>query len=209
MFRYCVPNLTFPFPLSFFTIFLAERLSTTSDDQLVHITVDTRHLLSVMILRASSVIAAVVEEANTSSIVPESKLCRSSSFLAMPPPMPKLNRRASSSDGKASDLLSKAEDTKSKNRLHGLDILSTAAAELPIVSPDFRARALMKQPPDMPNLNLVLDESSSANSSITADEQDLSDLSPDQCASIVDDIFGDFDDHILSNEPPLKKLKTM
>lgn len=154
-----------------------------------------------MILQASSVIAAVVEEANTSSIVPESKLCRSSSFLAMPPPKPKLKRRHS-------DLLSQAEDTSSKNKMHGLDLLSSAAIELPIVSPDIRAK-YPQQPSGIPNLNLVLDENSSANSSITTtdvDQNDLSDLSAEQCAVIVDGIFGCFDD----DEPqPAKKLKSM
>jgi hypothetical protein len=39
-----------------------------------------------MIHQASDVVEDVVDEANTSSILSASKLCRSSSFLAMPPP---------------------------------------------------------------------------------------------------------------------------
>jgi hypothetical protein len=52
----------------------------------IDVELDTRQLLNCMIHQASDVVAAIVSQANTSEILPESKLSRSSSYLAMPPP---------------------------------------------------------------------------------------------------------------------------
>jgi len=201
--------------------------------ELVHITVDTMQLLSKMILQASTVVAAVVDGANTSSIVPESKLCRSSSFLAMPPPKPKVlpSRKLSSSDEMAGEGVAEAggngdshehhhHHDSYKSKMHGLDILGSAVVPaddeggLPIVSPDIRAMKSPTVAPCMPRLHLVRGVSSNTSSSRSScgsvDEQlqqDLSELSPDQCADIVDGIFGEFDDAIL-REPPAKRLKS-
>jgi len=68
----------------------------------------------------------------------------------------------------------------------GLDLLSKMAAELPIVSPDVSSLGSPVQ--SVPNLELEQDE----------------DLSFQQCADIVDCIFGEFDDAILMGPPPKK-----
>lgn len=212
---------------------------------MIHVEVDTRKLLSMMILQASSVVAAVVDEANTSSIIPESRLCRSSSFLAMPPPPPQkengINASCGSNHLASSDHKEGAEDdgdmlsravarSNPRLKMHGLDILSTAAEKatdvgedgpVPIVvSPDIRGKkisSLLHHPPGF-NLDFVQEEAGSATSSITASEdnlqqQDLSELSPDQCAVIVDCVFGGGgadDDQIPSDDlpPAAKRLKT-
>jgi hypothetical protein len=162
------------------------KMQGSSDDKIICINLDTYKLLTDMIHQASRVVAAVVDVANTASIVPESKLCRSSSFLAMPPPQAKARSKNPKSE------------PSSSSSSHGLDLLGKAAAELPIVSPDMSAlKARMLQ---VPSFNLVSEAESE-----TESEHDLSDLSPDQCADIVDGIFGEFDDAIL--EPPTKRNK--
>lgn len=129
-----------------------------------------------MILQASRVVAVVVDIANTSSIVPESKLSRSYSFLAMPPPKPQAKA------AQALEMLSAA-----------------AAAEEPmVVSPDMRS-LVSPLVPRFPNFDLSSEDEA-------ADvEQDLSELSPDECANIVDGIFGFFDESILGHQPSKKQ----
>lgn len=123
-----------------------------------------------MIDAASTVMAGVIDIANTESIVSNERLSRSESFLAMPPPPPKLEERS------------------------GLDLLSAAA--LNVVSPELKGSTTVCPVPQ-----LQLDEEDD-------DEDVVSHLSPDQCADIVDGIFGsDLDVPIMTMEPPLKKLK--
>lgn len=154
-----------------------------SSEDVVTIDLDTHKLLSEMIHQASRVVAAVVDVANTASIVPESKLCRSSSFLAMPPP-------------KAKNLQPKPNTS---GETVGLELLSQAAGGEPcVVSPDMRSKASRSL--QVPCLTLVSDAESEAET-----EPDLASLSPDQCADIVDGIFGEFDEAIL--EHPSKKHK--
>jgi hypothetical protein len=57
-----------------------------------------------MIHQASDVVEDVVDEANTSSILSASKLCRSSSFLAMPPPQGMTMRASGASPAPGANL---------------------------------------------------------------------------------------------------------
>ena len=129
-----------------------------------------------MMNQASRMAAIVVEMANGALSSPEKNLHRGDSFLAMPPPLPRIPSLHPEPDYDQG----------------GLDLLSKMAAELPIVSPDVSSLGSPVQP--VPNLELEEDE-------------DLSGLSADQCADIVDGVFGGFDDAILIG-PPQKKTKT-
>jgi len=97
---------------------------------------------------------------------------------------------------------------KGTGRLRGLDLLSCAASELPIVSPDIRGR-MSSSIPSIPILDLVPDDkgvNQDGQGPEEGAEQDVLLLSADECATIVDDIFGGMDDAILS-PPNTKKQK--
>lgn len=86
---------------------------------------------------------------------------------------------------------------REKTRTEGLELLAeaTAAKEMAVITPDLAAKNS--------NLEAVaplqLHEEEDCDASVD-------DLSVDQCVSLVDDLFGDFDD-ALSHGPPLKKAK--
>jgi hypothetical protein len=152
----------------------ATETSQASSSKVI-IDLDTHELLLEMIDQASLVVATVVELANTACIVPESKLCRSSSFLEMPPPLPK----------------------RRKPCMDALELLSQAAAGLvsisePTISCPVYSRASTE------HLVVVSDDET---------EQDLLQLSPDQCASIVDGVFKELDDDYFCLGPPAKRFK--
>ena len=70
----------------------------------------------------------------------------------------------------------------------GLDLLSKLAAERPIVSPDMGPTRICID--RVPSLDL---------------EDDVSELSPDQCADIIDGVLEDFDDTIFTQHPVKKQ----
>lgn len=82
----------------------------------------------------------------------------------------------------------------------GLELLSKAAAALPTVSPELSGRT---SPRPIPALRLELSCLSNHRK-----EEDVSEMSVDQCASIVDNIFGEgVDDSVFHYhmEPPAAK----
>lgn len=87
----------------------------------------------------------------------------------------------------------------------GLDMLCEAAAHVPVVSPDHKSK--LSPSKNVPCLSLddsvtVTDDSHSADED---DDEDVTNLSPDQCAHIVDDIFCVMDDAVLSR--PQKRAR--
>jgi hypothetical protein len=152
---------------------------STSQNNSTIIELDTKQLLSKMIHQASRVVAVVIELANTSSIVPESKLCRSSSFLVMPPPSTR------------------------PGQLKGLEMLSQVAAELDVKShaPSTLVWA-SHEPGLLAEQCLVVSDDE-----VEQGPSQLSHLSPEQCASIVDGVFGELDDDFCLG-PPAKRFKS-
>jgi hypothetical protein len=126
----------------------------------VIIDLDTRELLLQMVHQAALAVTAIVDYASSHQ---EVTLPRSASFLAMPPPvLPIVHRRN--------------EDTPRFFSIHaptmsGLDLLCSAAeAELPVVSPHFG-------PVVIDDLEDDYEEE---------EEEDVFNLSVDQCADIID-----------------------
>lgn len=134
-----------------------------------------------MMDQASLMVAQIVETTNDAFCVPEPKMERGESFVVMPPPMPR-KRSAPSA---------------------GLDLLSEAAVvkESVIITPDLNAKK--SDPTVIPALHLEADQDNHDDNECTAD---VDDLSLDQCASIIDDVFGAMDDALLRG-PCLKKSK--
>ena len=128
--------------------------------------------------QASLMVAEIVETTNEAFSVPEPKLQRGASFFVMPPPMPR--RQAPKA---------------------GLELLSEAAVgvkDTRVITPDLGAKA--SDISSVPALQLHQDEDHD-------EDTNVDDLSVDQCASIVDDVFGGMDDALLQG-PPLKKART-
>lgn len=153
----------------------------------VEIKLDTRHLLNEMVQQAALVVSAVVEIASNACNNGKHQISRSASFLAMPPPsMPIHNKRGVLPPTFASFLKANI------NGSAGLDLLSKAAAELPVVSPDLSGTG--------PVWSVVQDFD------LEADDEDVTNLSFDQCADIIDTCLfgGDFDD---VSERPSKRTK--
>lgn len=116
-------------------------------------------------------------------------MSRSSSFLAMPPPSRIPVRKPENKKVKfASSLLFQSNKD-------GLDLLSRAASQLPIVSPHLSGSPSPPESVRIPKLELLEEE---------CEDDDVSNLSVDQCADIVDTCLfgGDF-----SLEPPFKRTK--
>jgi hypothetical protein len=154
--------------------------------QEVDISLDTHHLLDEMIKQAAHIVSCIVNIATISNCSPTSKskrgLPRSESFLAMPPPMLRprktsLNVPKQPQEPKIANLLEK--------QLNGLDLLSQAASEVPIVSPDISGSH--KPVHSIPSFDLQLD-----------DDDGVSHLSVDQCADIIDTCLFDALDEPLS-----------
>jgi len=153
-----------------------------------------------MMKQTSRIVGVVVAFSNSNLLSHDnSKIFRSESCAAMPPPLPQLTAVSSK---------------------RGLHLLSKAAeeAERPIVSPDLCA---LDEPTTVyHSIPYIYLEKRSA--CIDQDEQadednedfgdlaqggQVSTLSPDQCADIIDCVFGDIDDDMLMGAPPAKKRK--
>jgi hypothetical protein len=131
-----------------------------------------------MISQASLVVSAVVEAVNNGPVIPEPKVSRSSSYLVMPPPPAK--KRPTASDHAS---------------ISGLEMLSQAAAGISGGSPPKMSHAAVDMRQD-DSCVLVSDD----------EDQVLSHLSPEQCASIVDGVFRELDDDFCLG-PPAKRFK--
>jgi hypothetical protein len=171
--------------------------------QQVKVDIDTHDLLSQMMKQASHIVGVVAALSDTDLSSQdndgESKILRSESCAAMPPPLPQLTAVSSK---------------------RGLHLLSKAAeeAERPIVSPDLCA---LDEPTTIyHSIPYIYLEKRGAciEQDEQADEDDedfgdlaqggqVSTLSPDQCADIIDCVFGDIDDDMLMGAPPPKKRK--
>jgi hypothetical protein len=168
---------------------------------------DTHDLLSQLMKQASRIVGVVAAMSNTDlSQQDESlnKILRSESTAAMPPPLPQLAT------------LPRMQGAN----IDGLDLLSKLATERPIVSPDLSARSTPMYNIPCIHLEVIRDggkhlHQPDHHEDKTDERVDLVEdlvevesfmLSPDQCASIVDFVFGDLDDVTLMG-PPAKKRK--
>ena len=168
--------------MSFFLLYYTGVIREEDKKLQVTITVNTQELLKSMMDQASLMVSQIVETTNEAFSIPEPKMQRGESFFVMPPPKPR-NQPAAA----------------------GLDLLSEVAGvkETVIITPD-----LSSKNSDMnlvPSLQLHRNEEEDMDTN--ADDVSVDDLSVDQCASIIDDVFGSFDDALLHG-PPLKKAKT-
>lgn len=147
----------------------------------VTIEVNTKGLLNSMMDQASLMVAQIVETTNEAFSIPEPKLERGASFFVMPPPKP-----------------------RKKPSVAGLDLLSEAARvkDTVVVTPDLGSKT--SDTNLVPALQLHPNEDKD---DISEDPHVDDDLSVDQCASIIDDVFGCMDDALLQG-PPRKKSKT-
>jgi hypothetical protein len=194
----------------FFSLYFLGAHSTNSQLEKVHVEIDTNDLLSQMMKQASRIVGVVAAmssintnmNANTNLVMPP-PLLRSESAVAMPPPLPKIKTmmrpRMSDADGFA----------LSKGKLE---------QEHPIVSPDLSARSAPTY--SIPYIHLEVvgdanrhdydpDKTEEAVVAVAVAIEDREDdpyaLSPDQCADIVDCVFGDLDDAMLMGPSPTKK----
>jgi hypothetical protein len=159
--------------------------STCSLFQEVHVDIDTDALLSKMMTEASRVVGTIASMSNIpNSSILISRISRSESQVAMPPPLPK------------------KPTSRPKWEAQGLDLLSKTATDLPIVSPDISAlKSPVRIVPD-----IHFHEEEKVEMQDNESDEDLPELSLDQCADIVDCVFGDLDDLVLMG-PPMKKPK--
>ncbi|GKY90710.1 hypothetical protein MPSEU_000044400 [Mayamaea pseudoterrestris] len=155
------------------------------------IELDTQQLLLQMIDQASLVVAAVADFAKTSSIIIPSKLSkvsRSSSYLMMPPPPSKT-----------------AATETHQSPVSGLDMLSQAAVDMDVPKLPPNATAGARH-----DYSVYYDDSSWV--VVSDDDEDqvvTSNLSPEQCASIVDGVFGLLDTDNFCLGPPAKRFKPL
>ena len=176
------PCLTLCF---FFDLTHTATVNSEGQTSFIKISFDTRALLAEMVERASRVVATVVEVANNKLCIPEpiSKPTRGDSYLVMPPPPP----------------LSKRRPIQPKKRPQNpLELLSDAAADLRIVSPDLKAMASKSN--FVPPLTLELP-------SLDQESQDVSQMTADECANIVDGVLDAFDGDSFTMGPPKKRPK--
>jgi hypothetical protein len=167
--------------------------------------IDTSDLLAQMMSQASHIVGVVAAVSNSSLFQQENslnKILRSESTAAMPPPVPQL----------ATHPLMHGDN------IDGLDLLSKLAAERPVVSPDLSARYTPIYMIPRIRLDAIRDGRKHRYQpdqyhDKTDEEVDLAEdvvedesfaLSPDQCAAIVDCIFGDLDDVMLMSAPTKK-----
>jgi hypothetical protein len=140
-------------------------------------------------------IAGIASSSNSATI--ENQLNRSASFLAMPPPNPR------TSNDPQSD-----QYQKISSKDLGMELLCKAASALPSVSPDtYDCMGELHPIPTLLRLDLSsLSVDAKENSD---DEESVSQMSADQCADIVDSIFGEgFDDSVFHmNPPPMKRAR--
>jgi hypothetical protein len=170
--------------------------------------IDTNELLSQIMKQASRIVGLVAAMSNGDLFKQDNslnKILRSESTAAMPPPLPQVaNLTRTQCDG-----------------VDGLDLLSKLAAERAIVSPDLSPRPTPMC--NIPCIRLGVIRDGGKRRYQSDHHQDKSDkevdlaedavkdetftLSPDQCADILDCVFGDLDDVMLMG-PPTKKHKT-
>ena len=131
--------------------------------------------------RASRVVAIVVDVANNVLCIPAplQNPTRGDSYLVMPPPAP-LN----------------GKNTRGKKRRNPLELLSKVATDLRIVSPDIKA--MSQHPSNIPPFKL--------DAAADSHSQDVSQMSADQCATIVDDVLEALDGDLFA--PVTKRAKT-
>jgi hypothetical protein len=174
------------------------NLSSKSIDAIV-IELDTHKLLSGLVDQAAHVVDAIADIASSSnSAMVENELNRSASFLAMPPPNPRAPNEPRTD-----------QYQKISSKDLGLKLLSKAASALPIVSPAMTGRMLELHP--IPVFRLELPSLSLETKKNYDDEEDVSEMSADQCADIVDSIFGEgVDDSVFHMiPPPTKRARVM
>jgi hypothetical protein len=162
--------------------------SPNSQLEQVRVEIDTNDLLCQMMKQASRIVAMSIN----AGLIEDSglnKILRSESTAAMPPPLPKLAGLPRMSDAA------------------GLDLLSKLAAERPIVSPHLSARPAPTYIIPCVLLEVARDanhdfdqykiEEVAVEDEVENEEDDPYAFSPDQCAHIVDCVFGDLDDAML------------
>jgi hypothetical protein len=167
--------------------------------------IDTPDLLVQMMSQASHIVGVVAAVSNASLFKQDdslNKILRSESTVAMPPPVPQL----------ATHPLMQGEN------IDGLDLLSKLAAERPVVSPDLSAWSTPIYSIPRIRLDTIRDggkhryqpdhyQDKTDEKVVLAEdvaEDEFFALSPDQCADIVDCIFGDLDDVMLIGAPTKK-----
>jgi len=168
----------------------------------IAIDLDTHDLLHKMVQQASRVVSTIVETTVccSSSSKQDVQMSRSASFLAMPPPthLP-VRRKPTTTEQQKKVAQFPASSSLVSQEEGGLDLLSRAAAELPIVSPYLSGVSSTSNSISVPNLELETGENDGGG------DDAFSNLSADQCADIVDTCLfgGDFS----VEPPPFKRAK--
>jgi hypothetical protein len=156
--------------------------------------IDTPDLLAQIMSQASHIVRVVTAVSNASLFQKDdslNRILRSESTAAMPPPVPQLATRP----------LTQGDS------IDGLDLLSQLAAERPVVTPDLSARYAPIHNIPRVRLDAIRDGGKHRYQSDLAEdmvEDESFVLSPDQCADIVDCVFGDLDDVMLMGAPTKK-----
>jgi hypothetical protein len=161
--------------------------------------IDTPDLLAQIMSQASHIVGVVTAVSNASLFQQDNSLnriLRSESTATMPPPVPQL----------ATHPLMQGDN------IDGLDLLSRLAAERPVVTPDLSARSTPLHNIPRMCLDAIRDggkrryqpdlQQPKIDEDIVDNESFV--LSPDQCADIVDCVFGDLDDVMLMGAPRKK-----
>jgi hypothetical protein len=178
---------------------LKSSSSSKSIDAIV-IELDTHKLLSGLVDQEVAHVVddpiAVIASSSSNSATVENQLNQSASFLAMPPPNPRAPNDPHSD-----------EYQKISSKDSGQKIISKATSALPIVSPYISAPMAELHP--IPVLHLGLSSLSVEAKENYDDEEDVSYMSADQCAAIVDSIFGEgVDDSVFHMiPPPIKRAR--
>jgi hypothetical protein len=167
--------------------------------------IDTPDLLAQIMSQASHIVGVVSAVSNASLFLQDdslNRILRSESTAAMPPPAPQL----------ATHPLMQGDN------IDGLDLLSKLAAERQVVSPDLCARSTPINNIPRIRLDAIRDGrkhryQSDLHQAKVDEEFDLAEdnveddsfaLSPDQCADILDCVFGDLDEVMLMGSPTKK-----
>jgi hypothetical protein len=171
--------------------------------------INTNDLLSQIMEQASRIVGVVAALSNANVFQQDdslNKILRSESTAAMPPPLPQL---------------ATIPETQGEH-IDGLGLLSKLAAELPIVSPDLSARSTPIHSIPRIRLGVIRDggkhrhQSDHHHEGKIDEEDNLAEdavedevcmLSIEQCANIVDCVFGGLLDDVMLMGPPTKKRK--
>jgi hypothetical protein len=192
--------------------------------QSVKINLNTKDLLESMVRETTCAVSVVVEVANRlchphSHDTPRPSLPRSVSYLAMPPPPPIMKRVQAPEDGSTGhntiphyrrSILDGTSNATTTTDTTGLDLLCSAVVcdGVPVVSPQL---SNAPSPKHHITIDLTLDDESRTNNVV---DDDVSRLSLDQCADIVDVcLFGDsfdtnhYDLDSMTSPSPSKRIK--